>query len=69
MAYRSRDNVKPIFISPGNKCDLEYAKKIVVGCLRGFRLPEPIRLAHALANRYQSRIEREQSGTYERNFS
>ncbi|MEW6051929.1 MAG: endonuclease V [Candidatus Zixiibacteriota bacterium] len=61
-AYRSKDNVKPIFISPGYKCDLDYARELVVKCLRGFRLPEPLRLAHRLANRSRQHAEREQSG-------
>ncbi len=49
--YRSRDGVKPIFISPGHRCDVESATKIVVGTLREYRVPEPLRAAHRLANR------------------
>lgn len=51
MVYRSRTNVKPIFISPGYKCDLDSAFKIVVSCLRGYRMPEPLRSVHILAGR------------------
>jgi deoxyribonuclease V len=57
LAYRSKDNVKPIYVSPGHKCDLASARKIVIGSLREFRLPEPLRLAHLLANRYRQRTE------------
>lgn len=58
LAYRSKDKVKPIFISPGHKCDLGYARDIIVRSLRGFRLPEPLRVAHLLANRYRQRSEK-----------
>lgn len=47
--YRSRDSVKPIFISPGHLSDLDSATQLVSRCLGRFRLPEPIRKAHSLA--------------------
>jgi len=51
MVYRSRDGVKPLFISPGHRCRTEDAVDIVVACLRDYRMPEPLRAAHILANR------------------
>ncbi len=42
---RTRDRVKPIFVSVGHKMDLASAERIVLQCLRGLRLPEPTRLA------------------------
>lgn len=60
VAYRSKDKVKPLFISPGHKCDLTFARDIIVKCLRGFRLPEPLRVAHLLANKARQRAERDQ---------
>lgn len=59
-AYRSKDKVKPLFISPGHRCDLAYAREMIVKCLRGFRLPEPLRVAHLLANKARQRAERDQ---------
>lgn len=56
-AYRSKEGVKPIFISPGHMCSLDQARDIVVRNLRGFRLPEPLRLAHLFANKFRRRIE------------
>ncbi|HUV30671.1 MAG TPA: endonuclease V [Acidobacteriota bacterium] len=53
VVYRSKDNVKPIFVSPGHRCDITFAREIVVRCLRGFRLPEPLRVAHLLANKHK----------------
>lgn len=65
LAYRSKENVKPIFISPAYKCDLAQAKKIIVQNLRGFRLPEPLRLAHLFANKYKRHMERKNAGIAE----
>jgi len=40
----------PLFVSPGNNIDLRSAVEIVRRCLRGYRLPEPTRLAHMHVN-------------------
>ncbi len=58
VAYRSRAEVKPIYISPGHRCDIAQARDVVVRSLRGFRLPEPLRLAHSQVNKYKRRHER-----------
>lgn len=55
MAYRSKDGVKPIFISPAHRCDLQFARRITVQCLRDYRQPEPLRIAHLEANKYRRR--------------
>jgi deoxyribonuclease V len=46
---RSRDNVKPLYVSPGHMTDFEGAVALVELCLTGYRLPEPTRLAHHAA--------------------
>lgn len=46
---RSRDNVKPIFISPGHRIVHESAVALVLRCLTRYRLPEPVRLADKLS--------------------
>jgi deoxyribonuclease V len=48
---RTRSGVKPMFISPGHKVTLEVSLRIVFGCCKKYRVPEPIRLAHALVNK------------------
>ncbi len=49
MALRVKAHAAPIYISVGHRVDLPSAVRIVMGCTRGYRLPEPIRLAHQLA--------------------
>lgn len=55
---RSKDGVKPIFISPGHKVDLEICREIIVKNLRGYRMPEPLRFAHQCANKFKRHIEK-----------
>jgi deoxyribonuclease V len=50
MVLRSKPRTNPLFISPGHKIDVETAVEFVVRCLRGYRLPEPTRAAHNLAD-------------------
>ena len=45
---RTRDGVRPVFVSVGHRADLDSAVKIVLACCVGFRLPEPTRLADRL---------------------
>ena len=44
-ALRTRDGVKPVFVSIGNRTDLYTAVMITLECSRGLRIPEPTRLA------------------------
>ena len=62
IAYRTKDFVKPLFISPGHKCDLPFAKEVVGRNLRGFRMPEPLRFAHLAANKHKRYIEKKFAG-------
>lgn len=50
-ALRTRDGVKPVYVSVGHRIDLEEAVRVVLACRSGFRLPAPTRLADALVNR------------------
>ncbi len=46
---RTKTRVKPLFISPGHRINVENAVKWIMNCCRGYRLPEPTRLAHLAA--------------------
>ncbi len=46
---RTRAGVKPVYVSVGHKIDLADAVNWVFHCCRGYRLPEPTRLAHLAA--------------------
>ena len=46
---RTKSGVNPIYVSIGHKIDLQNAIHWVLSCCRGFRVPEPTRLAHLAA--------------------
>jgi len=43
---RTKENVKPLFVSPGHRIDLKMSVQLVLETCRGFRIPEPLRRAH-----------------------
>jgi deoxyribonuclease V len=42
---RTKDRTKPVFVSVGHKIELSQALDILLHCHRGYRIPEPTRLA------------------------
>jgi deoxyribonuclease V len=46
---RTREGVRPLFVSVGHRIDLDTAERLVLDCCLRHRLPEPIRLADRLA--------------------
>jgi deoxyribonuclease V len=48
---RTKDAVKPVYISVGHDLDLATAIRLVLQCSAGYRLPEPVRLADQLVTR------------------
>ena len=52
-ALRTKDKVKPVFISPGHKITLEESLEVISACVRKHRLPEPTRFAHETVNAYR----------------
>jgi deoxyribonuclease V len=55
---RTKDNTKPVFVSPGHKLDTESARDIALECARGYRIPEPTRRADI----YVAGLKKEVSG-------
>ncbi len=48
---RTKDRVKPLFISPGHKIDLKASIDIVLSCISKYRIPEPLRRADFLSKK------------------
>ncbi len=51
VVLRTKDNTKPLFVSPGHRVSVETAAEWVLRTGNGYRLPEPTRLAHLEAGR------------------
>lgn len=49
MVVRSKDRVKPLYVSVGHRITLDEATDVVLKCCLKHRLPEPSRLAHLAA--------------------
>ena len=46
---RTRDRVKPVFVSVGHRISLAQAVRLTLACGKGYRIPEPTRQADLLA--------------------
>lgn len=58
---RTRDGVRPVYVSVGHRIDLAGAERVALAAAIGFRLPEPTRLADrrvAAAKREAARARR-----------
>ncbi len=53
---RTRDGVKPVFVSVGHACTLADAIKVTLNCAVKYRLPEPTRLAHQHVSKLKLKI-------------
>jgi deoxyribonuclease V len=62
---RTRDNVSPVYVSVGHRTDLETAIQYVLGCCKGYRLPETTRYAHRAASGEQLGTESEQQSLFD----
>jgi deoxyribonuclease V len=47
---RTKRNTKPVFVSPGNLITQTECLQIIMQCVKGYRIPEPTRLAHNFVN-------------------
>jgi deoxyribonuclease V len=53
-ALRTRTGKKPLFVSPGHRISHEQAVDWVLRMVKDSRMPEPLRLAHQLAQRLRN---------------
>ena len=48
--YRSKKRCNPLYVSPGHKVSFISSLAWVKGCIQGYRLPEPTRMADGIAS-------------------
>ncbi len=58
---RTRDRVRPVYVSPGHRLDCATAAEWALACCTRYRLPEPIRKADHLAAKASDPVMQEQS--------
>jgi deoxyribonuclease V len=56
QVIRSKDKVLPLFVSPGHRCDQATATRLTLACLKGYKLPEPTRLADHWAEQFKKEV-------------
>ena len=56
VVLRTKDNVNPLFVSPGNRIDIRSSIRVVLACCRKYRIPEPIRRAHFLSQKIKREL-------------
>jgi deoxyribonuclease V len=61
VILRTKDNISPVFVSPGHKITLSKAVEIVLACCTKYRLPEPTRRAHLLVNEIRRNAEKDEA--------
>ncbi|UCG91295.1 MAG: endonuclease V [candidate division WOR-3 bacterium] len=49
IVLRTRKNVRPLFVSPGNLVDMSDCRNFVLASTTKYRIPEPLRYAHTMA--------------------
>ena len=52
---RTKNNVKLVFISIGNRLNMNELPDFVISCTSKFRIPEPTRLAHNAVAEYKQK--------------
>jgi len=52
VVLRTRNAVRPVFVSVGHRASLKAAADFVIRCTRRFRIPEPIRAADRLSRQH-----------------
>jgi len=52
-AVRTKDNTKPVYVSPGNKIDIKSSIQIILEFTDKYKIPEPTRRAHIGSNNFR----------------
>lgn len=53
-ALRTKNAVKPVYISPGNLITAQESLDVIKNCVRRYRIPEPTRIAHEKVNLFRT---------------
>ena len=53
-ALRTKKQVQPVYISPGNLITAEESLEVMKNCMGRYRIPEPTRLAHEKVNLFRT---------------
>lgn len=53
MVFRSKRNVRPLFISPGNLCDFDKSVRIISRFCTKYRLPDPLRQVDSVSKEFR----------------
>jgi len=53
---RTKDNVKPLFVSSGNRITLKNSIEIILACAKTYRIPEPLRRADSLSRKIKKEL-------------
>jgi deoxyribonuclease V len=53
-AVRTKNAVKPVYISPGNLITAKESLEIIKNCIGKYRIPEPTRIAHEKVNLFRT---------------
>jgi deoxyribonuclease V len=48
VILRTKDSVRPVFVSAGYRMSLKLATELVLSCCTKYRIPEPLRFAHQI---------------------
>ena len=56
QVLRTKDNIKPVFVSIGHRAILDEATEFILSCADKYRLPEPTRLAHYAVYNYRKSL-------------
>ena len=56
VVLRTKDSVKPLFVSPGNRIDIQGSIEIVLACSQRYRIPEPLRRADFISKKIKKEL-------------
>ncbi len=54
LILRTREGIKPLYLSPGHLITLEESLEITLGCVTKYRIPQPLRRADQLSRRLRA---------------